>query len=217
MEQNRGTVITAVIVTVALGVLVFLAVLLVESALEATDVRIAEAVYDLHNPLLHLLMRLASPFGSTVGVIVVTAALGVFTWRRGERRTAVIACATILAAIVLNPVLKLMFARPRPELFPMIPLPQSYAFPSGHTVGATVAYAVVVMVLARFRPEWRAKLHAGAAVIVVLVGAARVYLGVHWPGDVAAGWAFGAIMATIGWRLLGRSRLPATVNRGSQG
>ncbi len=215
MERNRVTLATACTLTAALGVLVFLAARLVESTLEVTDVRIAEAVYDLHNPVLHLLMRLASPFGSTVGVIVVTAALGAFIWRRGDRRAAVIACSTILAAILLNPILKLMFARPRPELFPLIRLPQSYAFPSGHTVGATVAYAVVAMVLTRYRPEWRTRLRAGAAVIIVLVGAARVYLGVHWPGDVAAGWAFGAMMATVGWRLLRRGTSLSVVNRGS--
>ena len=197
--RSKGVVVVA---TAAFIVLVLLAAWFPRPTPNDLDLRISEKVYARHNAGLDLLMRAASPLGSTLGVIVAAGALAITAWHEDDRRGAVIAAGIVIAAIVLNPLLKTIFARPRPELIAVISAPRSYAFPSGHAAGATAAYTMAAVELGRLRPRWRVWLRPAAVTLIVLVGVSRVYLGVHWPSDVAAGWAFGLLMACMGcWAL----------------
>jgi membrane-associated phospholipid phosphatase len=95
---------------------------------------------------------------------------------------------------------KLLMRELRPQLFKPFLTLTSYSFPSGHTSGA---FAVFGYVLARaianqFRPRWQGPLVALLALWAICVGMSRVYLGVHWPGDVLAGACLG-----LGWAFLG--------------
>jgi undecaprenyl-diphosphatase len=97
--------------------------------------------------------------------------------------------------------LKLSFDRPRPEFMPHDLYIASASFPSGHAMGSAVVYLTLAAMLARVIPGRRFKLFVlfAAATLAVLVGISRVYLGVHWPSDVVAGWAAGAFWAIAWW------------------
>ncbi|HWS52972.1 MAG TPA: phosphatase PAP2 family protein [Pyrinomonadaceae bacterium] len=109
----------------------------------------------------------------------------------GWRRAAVALAVTMAGAAVLNSVLKLAFRRERPPPFFDTPPPESYSFPSGHALLCFCFYGVLAAVIAaRLRGRRpRAFVWAAAALLVALVGLSRLYLGVHYPSDVAAGYA----------------------------
>jgi len=104
-------------------------------------------------------------------------------------------------AIVLNYFLKLGFDRPRPDLVPHMTVAYQTSFPSGHSMSSAATYLILGAMMARVQPRRRLKIYflALAIFIMVLVGFSRVYLGVHWPTDVLAGWAAGAIWALVCW------------------
>ncbi|WP_236696921.1 phosphatase PAP2 family protein [Sphingomonas sp. Leaf257] len=95
---------------------------------------------------------------------------------------------------------KLMVARPRPDLVPHWVDVHNASFPSGHAAGSAMVYLTLAALATQLTDHRRVR-HAIVGIAVLLVGAigvSRVYLGVHWPSDVAAGWSFGTIWA-LGW------------------
>lgn len=105
----------------------------------------------------------------------------------------------LLSASVLCHVLKVLIDRPRPDLWPsVLPLPADAAFPSAHSAQA-MALAVALLY---FAPSgWRLRVGAGLILLAGLVGLSRLYLQVHWPSDVVAGWLLGAGVAILSLRL----------------
>ena len=111
--------------------------------------------------------------------------------------------------IVLAGLAKDLFDRPRPELVAQYSLVRTSSFPSGHSMMAAVAYLSLGALVSRSLPGRRQKAYVlGLAILLtVLVGISRVYLGVHWPTDVLAGWLAGAmwaVLCVLGARTLGR-------------
>lgn len=144
-------------------------------------------------------VRDITSLGSTTVVIsmaVMVAGYLAFTRRPG---TALLIAATIGGGLVLGWSLKQMYERPRPDLVPHGIEVHTVSFPSGHATLSAATYLMLGLVLARREPNRRRKTYilGAAATLVAAVGLSRVYLGVHWPTDVVAGWAVGA-----GWALL---------------
>ena len=94
-------------------------------------------------------------------------------------------------AAVLDKVLKPLFARPRPTLYPHLVPETNYSFPSGHAVGdLAFAMALFLVVGTLIRGRWRSLGYLSIG-LALLIGASRPYLQVHYPSDVLAGWALG--------------------------
>jgi undecaprenyl-diphosphatase len=116
--------------------------------------------------------------------------------------------ATLFFAAVLGQVLsetiKAFIGRPRPDLVAHIVDTTSASFPSGHSMMSAAIYLTIGAMLARVQPQRRLKtyIHATALLLTVMVGMSRVYLGVHWPTDVLAGWCFGALWAILCWSMI---------------
>jgi undecaprenyl-diphosphatase len=115
-----------------------------------------------------------------------------------------VACFTAIAVtggILLSTLLKIGFDRPRPELVPHDTIVYTASFPSGHSMMSAVTYLTLAALLTRVhaQPELKAYLLVIAMLITALIGISRVYLGVHWPTDVLAGWAAGAAWAALCW------------------
>jgi undecaprenyl-diphosphatase len=130
--------------------------------------------------------------GSGVVITVTTALLSVLLWHWGRRSYVALLWITGVGSLVLSQVLKAVFDRPRPDV-EQLAIVRSLSFPSGHAMAAMVFYTVVAYVTGRMvGPGWgRTSIHAFGALVIVLVGWTRVYLGVHHPSDVLAGYTVG--------------------------
>lgn len=102
---------------------------------------------------------------------------------------------------LLSHVLKLLYERPRPNLVEHLDVVHTASFPSGHAMVGTVAYLTLAALVTRFFDDLRVRIYvvAVALAMAMLIGLTRVYLGVHWPSDVAAGWALGTAWASFAW------------------
>jgi membrane-associated phospholipid phosphatase len=127
-------------------------------------------------------------------MVILTVVLFLYErWRRGLVWLSI----TMVGALILNATLKLAFARVRPVPF-FGTLPHSYSFPSGHALMSFCFYGVMAgLIMARVRSRWlRIVLWCATALLVLLIGISRIYLGVHYPSDVVAGYLAGAIWVT---------------------
>jgi undecaprenyl-diphosphatase len=109
--------------------------------------------------------------------------------------------ASAAGAIILSSVLKWTVDRARPKLVPHLSDVYTSSFPSGHSMMSAAIYITLGSLLARFVKERRAKVFvlSMAIVITILVGVSRVYMGVHYPTDVLAGWTAGTVWAIVCW------------------
>lgn len=133
--------------------------------------------------------------GGYTALILVTLTGVAIAARLGRGRTArTIALALPLAA-VLTEALKAATARPRPDFAPWLSHASGLSFPSGHAAESAAVYLVLAAYGARAAPRAAPVLYGAALILVVLIGLSRVVLGMHWPSDVAAGWALGGAVA----------------------
>lgn len=146
-------------------------------------------------------VRDVTALGGTVVVTLVTIAAVGFLFLAGRRGAAGFVLAAILGASLLSFGLKLGIERPRPDLVPHGVVVYTASFPSGHATGSAATYLTLGALLARFQPRRRLKVFilGYAVTLTVLIGLSRLYLGVHWPSDVLAGWTLGACWALLCW------------------
>jgi undecaprenyl-diphosphatase len=159
------------------------------------DATIRNGVHALASPPLTSLMRGITELGAPVWLVTVSIVL---VWRlvqQGRRHAAVMLVVAAVGAEVLDEILKLVFRRARPEAFFGYAEPITYSFPSGHSVASACFYGVLAAIL-----TVRMKSHArriaiwtAAALLAFLIGLSRIYLGVHYPSDVLAGYATAVI------------------------
>jgi undecaprenyl-diphosphatase len=137
-----------------------------------------------------------------VGVLsLLTLASFGYLWLQGLRRVALFLLLAIAGGLLLSLALKSGFDRPRPELVSHGAMVYTSSFPSGHSMLSAVVYLTGGALLAMVHSARRVRIYLiGCSVLAtLLVGVSRVYLGVHWPSDVLAGWAAGAAWAAACW------------------
>jgi undecaprenyl-diphosphatase len=136
--------------------------------------------------------------GATVLLLLTAAATGALALMR-QARASLLLLAAVAGGQVLSHLTKGFFARPRPDLVSHEAYVHTASFPSGHSMMAAVTYLTLAAMLARATPSRRLKAYylLLAALLTVAVGVSRVYLGVHWPSDVLAGWMIGAAWALL--------------------
>lgn len=147
------------------------------------------------SPTLDASMRLASDLGFAWGVVPADVLVFAALLLLGHVRRGLYFGLAVGGSALLNLAGKAVFARARPDLWLSIAPEHTYSFPSGHAMGSATLAAAVVLLVSHTRWRWPAAL-AGAA-FVAWVGASRIYLGVHYPSDILAGWA-----AAVGWACL---------------
>lgn len=141
--------------------------------------------------------------GFTFLTLATIVALLLFSFH-GKRRQAWILAGAVLAAQVSSEVLKTFYDRPRPSLVPHGSYVYTQSFPSGHsTLSATVFLTLATLIASvEVRASTKILIYVLAVLTTIAVGFSRVYLGVHWPSDVLAGWSLGATWAFGAWVVL---------------
>lgn len=141
--------------------------------------------------------------GSNAILFLLTLAVVGYLVLEGKRRIAVVVLVATLGALGASLLLKNSFDRDRPDLVPHGTRVYTASFPSGHAMLAASTYLTLGALLARVQQRRRIKAYIllVAIFVTLLVGVSRVYLGVHWPTDVMAGWTAGAGWALMCWLL----------------
>ena len=162
------------------------------------DEHVRGMVHRSASPWVTAIMIAASLYGGPSVLVPVGVAVALAFLVRGWPRGALLVIVTLAGAGLLNWLLKFSFARVRPEAFFDYPLPGSPSFPSGHALyAASVFGGLAALLSARLKHHWlRIAVWTGAALLATLVGLSRVYLGVHYPSDVLAGYSVGVIWVT---------------------
>jgi membrane-associated phospholipid phosphatase len=147
------------------------------------------------------------------GGLAVSAAIALlFLARRSGARMAFVAVA-YAGAVVLNQLLKAIFQRARPSFAAEFLHHESFSFPSGHAMESFVVYgAIAYLIIERFPPS-RSVVAIAWVLLVAIIGFSRLYLGVHYASDVAAGFAAGFVWlftCVTGYRFAERRRISAT-------
>jgi undecaprenyl-diphosphatase len=132
---------------------------------------------------------------------LLTVAVSLFLALDGKKHMALFVCGSIGSGLLVSNLLKNAFDRPRPDIVPHEVYAASYSFPSGHSMLSALTYLTLGAILARAheRKLLKAYFLLTAVFLTVLIGVTRVYLGVHWPTDVLAGWTAGAVWALLCW------------------
>ena len=142
-------------------------------------------------------------------VILVAISLG-FLLRHRRVWAAQIFVLACLGGLILNQGLKLVFVKPRPQLWTPLIVEHSYSFPSGHALGSLVLYGLIAVLLVDRYPHYRVGIYSLASVMIGAIGLSRLFLGVHYPTDIIAGYAVGFLwLTTCVWIL----RMGRIVNR----
>lgn len=163
------------------------------------DQTVELAVHSLDTPVLDVVMRAFTFLGSPMAVIPIALAVIAWAVKRKETRAAVALVVVLIMTEALNVMLKHTFERPRPMLFQEIETLHSYSFPSGHAMAAAAIYGMMGVVASRLtKRRARPLLVVVLPVLIAMIGVSRVYLGVHWPSDVLAGFAAGAFIVLAG-------------------
>ena len=146
--------------------------------------------------------ELARDLTALGGIAILTSlvlAVAGFLWLRRQRRSAWFLRLSVATGIVMSQLLKSAFDRPRPDLVPHGSYVYTASFPSGHSMMAAIVYLTLAALLDPHAGSWALKSYVMllAMVAILMVGISRVYLGVHWPTDVLAGWLVGAAWALL--------------------
>lgn len=139
--------------------------------------------------------------GGAPVLILIALATAIYLLLSGKSHAALLVVVAAGGGQLLSSLFKMGFDRPRPDLVPHGMHVYSASFPSGHAMVSAVTYLTLGALLARLhRPRALKAFFLGVAIVLtVVVGISRVYLGVHWPTDVAAGWAAGSVWASACW------------------
>ena len=201
-EYCRGKNREALLLLLGLGVyglLVYLFVELVDEVLEGETIMFDESVLLYINarstPLLDSLIPLVTELGGVVMVTLVTTTAVALLLNKRRFKDAIIMASSIAGAAALIVILKSIFARDRPSLWEQLVMESSYSFPSGHSIASSALALTTVYLLRNSKYKNVALLLA--IPYMVLIGFTRMYLGVHYPTDVIAGWLVSGIWLGI--------------------
>jgi undecaprenyl-diphosphatase len=179
-----------------------------EGDTQAFDRWMLEAMRDPQNPAepigprwVEEMGRDATALGGIAWLTFTTVAIAVFLWLDNKTHMMAFTLAATIGGALVSMGLKGLFARPRPDLVPHLSHVYTSSFPSGHSMLSAVVYLTLGSLLAAVMPNRKLKVYVlfVAILLTIFVGVSRVYLGVHYPTDVLAGWLAGLVWALGCW------------------
>lgn len=171
------------------------------------DLWFENLLLSVRTPLLSREFAWITPLGSVPFVIGGAGVVGLFLWRsKIHRAYAFGLAATLLGAAVTGYAMKALVGRARPSgLIPSM-IETSSSFPSGHATAAMALYGFLAYFLCALFPERKAMVLTAAALLIGIIGFSRLYLGVHFPSDVLAGYLVGGLCLLLGIAITKRMR-----------
>ena len=147
--------------------------------------------------------------GGRLLTLLVIGAVGLFVVRRAAGSALVLVLAAYSGSRLVN-VMKAAVRRVRPDLVTHLVSEDTFSFPSAHAANSALVFLTIAALATRHEADGTTRRYAMAVAIIMtlLIGVSRVYLGVHWPSDVLAGWCFGAGWATL-WLVVAERLLPS--------
>ncbi len=145
--------------------------------------------------------RDATALGGLGWLIFFTLVIAGYLWLDGKHRLVLFLLAATGSGVAVSQTLKNFFDRPRPAVVPHLSHVMTSSFPSGHSLLSAVVYLTLGVLVAAAVPHTRLKIYVlfVAVLMTLIVGASRIYLGVHYPTDVLAGWLAGLVWALVCW------------------
>lgn len=166
------------------------------------DVAILTTLYTFNSDWLTTFFIIITSLGSALFVSIGVTIAAATMWYIGRRKDAMFLLFAAGGTSAINIVFKLLFERNRPDVFQHLVVENGYSFPSGHAM-ISMSLALAVIILA-----WRTKYHWTAIILggiyALLVGISRLYLGVHYPSDVLAGWCVSILWVLTLYHVLAR-------------
>ena len=181
-----------VISSISLSVIfVHLSTEILETDTQFIDTSISNIVYSFRTPALTAIMTFISDLGADYMLIIMVIIIIIMIWKK-HRQEAFLFIIITFMGVLINSTQKLFFQRPRPMIDPLI-VESSYSFPSGHAMNSFVFFAVLSFYIYHFtrRKLFSIILSLVCLFIVLLIGFSRIYLGVHYPSDIIAGYLVG--------------------------
>ena len=157
------------------------------------DKQVLLALRQLHTPLWDVVMLGFTYIGEPITLLTLCAGLGLWLLKMGERSQATILVIAGVGAVILNNLLKILFGRERPLLWERVVDVGHYSFPSGHAMISLVIFGMIGYLLTAKFPQWQGRIISLTLLLVLGIGLSRLYLGVHWPTDILAGYAAGIV------------------------
>ena len=201
LHRRLGTLLSLALALSGLALWGF--VELSEEVLEGTTRRVDEAVLrwleSVSTPALDPVAVAVTTLGDTPVLALLVAVVSALLWAEDHRREVGVLVTASVGGALLNGALKVLFGRPRPDVIPAQVEVMTLSFPSGHSMNTMVVVATLVWIFSRVgasRPLRWIVASAGA-LLVAAVGLSRMYLGVHYPTDVAGGFAVGFAWAAL--------------------
>jgi undecaprenyl-diphosphatase len=179
--------------------------ILTEDVLEGDTARFDRAVlvwlHDRATPWLDRAAVEITALGDTLVLVMVALVAATFLWLLGRKAHAALLVVAVMGAGVITPVLKAVFDRPRPQVLEWRAhyAESSAAYPSGHATMSMVTLVTVAFIIHRLSKRWWTGAVAGvlAGLLTLSIGASRLYLGLHFPSDVLAGYVVGFTWAVL--------------------
>ena len=142
--------------------------------------------------------------GSIIVLVIITFGFAGYLFLARKQAAAWLMLIAVFGGIALSDLLKFAFARPRPDFVSPAARVFTASFPSGHATLSAITYLTIAALLAQSQPSPRIGVYfiVMAALLTILIGASRIYLGVHYPTDVLGGWCVGAAWALGCWVLM---------------
>jgi undecaprenyl-diphosphatase len=130
---------------------------------------------------------------TVITLFMITSAWLIIKRRYADGIRLAIVCA---GGVLINQEMKLLFGKPRPALWQRLITETSFSFPSGHAVGAMVVYGFIAYILAKQFQQFKRYIYTCASILIMAIGLSRLYLGVHYPTDIIAGYGIGFLWLT---------------------
>lgn len=166
------------------------------------DKSILLSIHKLASPWLDQLMLSITRLGNPTMAVSLTVVVFGFLWWQRHYLEAKIFALNAFGGALLSYILKLTFTKSRPQLWDQLIYENTFSFPSGHALGSMVLYGFLSYLFATLYPRYAKVFYSIAVVLITAIGFSRLYLGVHWPTDILAGYGIGFLWITVCINLL---------------